>query len=186
MSLVIRDVVAVVAPPTYAPAAALVPLILAAYVWNGIGTYFELGLKLVNKTPLLGAIFAGTCLVCLGLYGLLIPRYGMFGAVAATFLAFVAKAIWVYRESQRVFPVRYEFGRLAKAALLALGFWVARALLPPLPHLVSFLVGLVLFAAYLATLWLSGWMGPKEKDALTAWLRRGPARLRPAEAAEGK
>jgi O-antigen/teichoic acid export membrane protein len=186
MSLVIRDVVAVVAPPTYAPAAALVPLILAAYVWNGIGTYFELGLKLVNKTPLLGAIFAGTCLVCLGLYWLLIPRYGMFGAVAATFLAFLAKAIWVYRQSQRVFPVHYEFGRLARAALLALGFWIARVLLPPLPHLASFLLGVALFAAYVAALWLSGWVRPDEKDALTAWLRRSPARLRPAEAPEGK
>ncbi len=186
MSLVIRDVIAVVAPPSYAPAAALVPLILAAYVWNGLGTYFELGLKLVNKTPLLGAIFAGTCVVCLGLYWLLIPRYGMFGAVAATFLAFLAKAVWVYRQSQRVFPLHYDFGRLAKAALLALGFWIARVLLPPLPHLASFLLGVALFAAYVAALWLSGWVRPEEREALAGWLRSGPWRLRPAEAPEAK
>jgi len=185
MSLVIRDVIGVVAPPSYAPAAALVPLILAAYVWNGIGTYFELGLKLKNKTPLLGAVFAGTCVLCLGLYWLWIPRYGMLGAVAATFVAFAAKAVWVYRESQRAFPVHYEFGRLAKAALLAAGIWAARALVPPLPHAVSFLLGVALFAAYVAALWLSGWVRREERDALTEWIRRRPARLEPAGAPGG-
>jgi putative flippase GtrA len=109
----------------------------------------------------------------------------MIGAVAATFVAFAVKAVWVYRESQRVYRVHYEFGRLAKAALLAVGIWTARALMPPLPHAVSFLVGVALFAAFVAALWLSGWVRPEERDALIEWLRRGPARLKPAGAPGG-
>jgi O-antigen/teichoic acid export membrane protein len=185
MSLLIGDVIAVVAPASYTPAAFLVPLILAAYVANGVGTYFELSLKLTNRTPLLGAIFAGTCVLCLGLYALLIPRYGMLGAVLATAAAFVVKALWVYRESRRSFPIRYEFGRLAAAALLALAVWGARGLVPPLPRVPSVLVGLALFGAYLGLLWASGWLRPEERGAVAAFFRRS-SELRAAGAPGAK
>ena len=186
MSLVIRDVIAMVAPPSYSPAAFLVPLILAAYVANGIGTYFELGLKLSNRTPLLGAIFAGTCVLCLGLYALLIPRFGMLGAVLATLVAFLVKAVWIYRVSRRAISIRYEFGRLSVAALAAVAVWGARALVPPLPRIPSIAVGLALFAAYLALLWATGWLRAEERGALTAWLKRGSTGLRAAGVSEAK
>jgi O-antigen/teichoic acid export membrane protein len=180
MSLVIRDVIAIVAPPAYALAASLVPLIVLAYVLNGIGTYFELGLKLANRTPTLGAIFAGTCVLCLGLYWLFIPRFGMFGAVLATAIAFAAKAVVVYRESQRAHPVRYEFNRLIRAAGLALLIGGARWLLPPLPRFASLVVGLALFAAYLGGLWSFGWFREEEREAVSSWMKRVLARLRPS------
>jgi O-antigen/teichoic acid export membrane protein len=182
MVLVIRDVIAIAAPPAYAPAAALVPLIVVAYVLNGIGTYFELGLKLANRTPTLGAIFAGTCALCIGLYWLLIPTYGMFGAVLATVIAFAAKAVFVYLQSQRAHPLHYEFGRLAKAALLAILFAGAGWLLPPLPRPASILAGLVLFGAYLVALWIFGWFQAEEREAMTAWLKRRLTQLRPGRA----
>lgn len=171
MSLVIRDVIAIVAPPSYAAAAILVPLIVVAYVLNGIGTYFELGLKLTNRTPLLGAIFAGTCAVCLLLYWALIPRLGMFGAVLATALAFAFKAAWVYRQGSRAYPIRFEFGRLIPAALLAMLLWGVRFALPPLPRAVSLAVGVAFFAAYVVLLWALGWVRAEERAALTLWLR---------------
>lgn len=186
MSLLIRDVIAVIAPAAYSPAAFLVPLILAAYVANGVGTYFELGLKLTNRTPLLGGIFAGTCVLCLGLYALLIPRFGMLGAVLATLAAFLVKAVWIYGASRRALPIRYEFGRLGVAALLAVFLWGARSLLPPLPRIPSVAVDLAFFAAYPALLWTLGWVRPDERGALTAWLRRGSSGLRAAGASEVK
>ncbi|MGE5178135.1 MAG: oligosaccharide flippase family protein [Bacteroidota bacterium] len=172
MSLVIRDVIGIVAPPSYAAAAGLVPLVVLAYVLNGIGTYFELGLKLRNRTPLLGAIFAGTCVLCLGLYWLLIPRYGMFGAVLATILAFAVKAVWVYRAGSRAYPIRFEFGRLIPASLLGAAVWVARDLVPSMPRAASILTDLAFFAAFIVMLWLFGWIRPLEREALVATFRR--------------
>ena len=171
MSLVIRDVIGIVAPPAYSAAAILVPLIVTAYVLNGIGTYFELGLKLTNRTPILGAIFAGTCAFCLALYWILIPRYGMFGAVLATVLAFAFKAVWVYAQGSRAYPIRFEFRRLVPAALLAALLWGARFVLPPLPRAVSLAVGVAFFAAYVALLWALGWIRAGERAALAAWLK---------------
>lgn len=185
MSLVIRDVIAIVAPPSYAAAATLVPLIVLAYVANGLGTYFELGLKLENKTPLLGAIFAGTCVLCLGLYWLLIPRYGMIGAVVATVLAFSAKAAWVFWQSRKVHPIRFEFGRLAQAALLAAAVGAGRWFLPPLPRVVSLVTGVALLAAYLGALWVFGWFRVEERESMAVWLKRWP-RFLPTRASEGE
>ncbi|HEU4765243.1 MAG TPA: lipopolysaccharide biosynthesis protein [Candidatus Eisenbacteria bacterium] len=176
MSLVIRDVIGIVAPPAYAAAARLVPLVVVAYVLNGIGTYFELGMKLKSRTPLLSVIFAATCLLCLGLYAVMIPRWGMFGAVLATVIAFAFKAVWVYREGQRAYPIRFEFGRIVPAALLAAGVWALRALLPPMPLIASLGVGIALFLAYVALMWGLGWIRREEREALLAWLR---ARWRP-------
>jgi O-antigen/teichoic acid export membrane protein len=177
MSLVIRDVIGIVAPPSYAEAARLVPLIVVAYVLNGIGSYFEMGLKFTNRTPLLGAIFAGTCVLCLGLYALLIPRYGMFGAVVATAIAFAVKAVWVYVMAERVYPIRFEFGRLAPMALLAVAVWTARAFVPHLPVAASVATGIAFFLLYLALVWGLGGIRREEKEALAerlrSWLRRG-------------
>lgn len=180
MSLVIKDVIALVAPPAYSAAASLVPLVLIAYALNGIGTYFELGLKLRDKTAQLGGIFIGTALVCLGLYLLLIPRYGMVGAVVATVVAFLIKAVWVYVVSQRLYPIRFEFGRLAPLALAAMATVGLRFALPELPTIASLAIGIGMFAAFVGTLWLSGWLRPEERAAATALFRRGVLWLRPA------
>lgn len=180
MSLIIQDVITLVAPPAYASAAALVPLILLAYAFNGIGTYFELGVKLRDKTASLGIIFMGTALLCLGLYAVLIPRYGMFGAVAATLVAFLVKAIWVYVVSQRAYPIRFEFGRLLPLAVAAIAAVGLRFALPPLPVVASLPIGIAMFAAFVALLWVSGWLRAEERAAATALVRRGVLWLRPA------
>jgi len=171
MSLVIRDVISIVAPPSYVAAASLVPLIIVAYVLNGIGTYFELGLKLTNRTPLLGAIFAGTCALCLLLYAFLIPRFGMFGAVVATVIAFASKAVWVYRQAARAYPVRFEFGRAGSAALLAVAIWAARSWVPPVPLPASIAIGIAFALLYVALLWSFGWIRQEEREAVASWIR---------------
>ena len=80
------------------------------------------------------------CGACLLAYALLIPRYGLWGAVAATILGFTVMASFAFWLSQRVRPFRYEYARWAKlvgcAAASALptllirpdGFWAQVAL----------------------------------------------------------
>lgn len=171
MSLVIRDVIGIVAPPSYADAARLVPLIVVAYVLNGIGSYFEMGLKFTNKTPLLSAIFAGTCVLCLALYAILIPRYGMFGAVLATVVAFGVKAVWVYAVAERAYPIRFEFGRLVPMGILAVAIWTTRAFIPHLPAAASVATGIAFFLLYLSLVWGFGGIRREEKEALVERLR---------------
>ncbi len=180
MSLIVRDVIGILAPPTYGAAAGLVPLIVLCYVFNGVGTYFELGLKLRNRTGRLGIIFAGTCILCLALYRLWIPRFGMFGAVAATGVAFLVKALWVHLMSQRLYPIRFEFGRVGRLAAVALATLAIRLLLPPLPRAVSLTAGVLLFVLFVGAVLLSGWLRPEESAGARAMLRRSAQWVRTA------
>ena len=94
------------------------------------------GAQAGEQAPLLGAIFAGPASSPRPLLDP-DPRYGMFGAVAATFLAFLARPSGSIAESARL-PPSTTSSPPHEGGLLALGFWIARVLLAALPHLASF------------------------------------------------
>lgn len=154
ISMIAKDLITLVAPPSYSAAAPLVPLIVLAYLLHGLGTYFELGLKLRDRTRVLGVILFGSCVLCIGLYWLLIPRLGMLGAVLATDIAFLARAVLVYWVSQKVYPLRFEFMRMIWVAAVSAGALALRLLLPPLPLPLSIAAGLGTLAAYGAVMYL--------------------------------
>jgi len=179
ISILAKDLIALVSPPSYGGAAPLVPLIVLAYLLHGLGTYFELGLKLRDRTQFLGVILVASCLLCVGLYALLIPRLGMLGAVLATDVAFLVRMILVYVVSQRVYPLRFEFGRTVGVAAVTAAAFGARLLLPPLPLPLSIAAGTGVLVAYGAA--MVGWvLRPEERAAVLAIAKRvvpsrGPA-----------
>lgn len=100
--------------PSFWGAAALVPVIVAAYFFRAIGDFMRC-LFLVEDRPGYDAIcnWIGAA-VCLAGYLLLIPKYGIWGAAYATLGAFVLLAgisvVWTYR----VRPYQIETARLLK------------------------------------------------------------------------
>jgi O-antigen/teichoic acid export membrane protein len=130
ISMIAKDLITLVAPPSYSAAAPLVPLIVLAYLLHGLGTYFELGLKLRDRTRVLGVILFGSCVLCIGLYWL------------------------VYWVSQKVYPLRFEFMRMIWVAAVSAGALALRLLLPPLPLPLSIAAGLGTLAAYGAVMYL--------------------------------
>ncbi|MBZ5580635.1 MAG: lipopolysaccharide biosynthesis protein [Acidobacteriia bacterium] len=107
----------ILAAPAYQGAAALVPVIVAAYYTRAVGDFVRC-LFLAAGRPgydaacnWLGALF------CLTGYILLIPKYGIWGAAFATVAAFtvigVVSVVWTYR----LRPYRIESGRMAKIGL---------------------------------------------------------------------
>jgi O-antigen/teichoic acid export membrane protein len=102
------------AAPAFQGAAALVPVIVAAYCVKGIGDFLRC-LFLAEGRPGYDAVCNWLGAVgCLGAYVLLIPKFGAWGAAYATLAAFIAvgivSAVWTYR----LRPYRVETGRLAK------------------------------------------------------------------------
>lgn len=171
LSVLAQDVIAIMAPAEYGGGAMLVPLVVLAYLLHGLGTYFELGLRLRDRTKILGFILVGACVLCLALYALLIPRLGMLGAVLATDIAFLVRAVLVYVAAQRVYPLRFEFGRPFLVGVVTTAAMVARLLLPELPRALSLAAGLAILAGYGVV--LVGWvLRPDERAALRALARR--------------
>jgi O-antigen/teichoic acid export membrane protein len=107
----------------------IVPLALLAYFFQGWYYAFSAGLYITEKTRyLIHATMAGS-VVSVVLNIALTPRLGMVGAAWATTAAYAVMAGALYFLSQRFFPMRYDWGKVAAVcglglALFALWFYV--------------------------------------------------------------
>jgi O-antigen/teichoic acid export membrane protein len=118
----------------------------------------------------------------------LVPPYGIVGAAVALVASYLAVTVLMYVFTQRLFPVPYQWGRLARvvfsaAVLIALG-----ELVMPTSGVLGFLGRGALWASYPLALWASGFFTPEERG----WIARlrhpgqvlaGIAALRSAEPA---
>jgi O-antigen/teichoic acid export membrane protein len=105
---------------------------------------------------------------------ILVPPLGIVGAGLALVASYVVVLALMYGFTQRLFPVPYQWGRLARVVLTAAVLVGAGELLMPTSGAIGLLGRAALFAAYPIALFASGFFTPGER----VWL----ARLRhPAE-----
>jgi O-antigen/teichoic acid export membrane protein len=113
--------------PRYWGGIPVIPVILAAYVLHGMYVNFLASVTISKRTDLLVWITGLGAVVNIGTNFLLIPRIGMMGAAWATLLSYGSMAFALWALGRRVYPIPYEYGRLAGvAASLAAGIVVAR------------------------------------------------------------
>lgn len=92
----------------------IVPIVLLGYLFLGVSTNLSAGIYIEKKTHYMPPITFLGAVVNVAANYLLIPSMGMTGAAWATFLAYFAMAVAMYVAARHVYPVEYEFGRLAK------------------------------------------------------------------------
>jgi O-antigen/teichoic acid export membrane protein len=176
IGIFIKPVIAVMTTAPFHPAAALVPIILAAYVVQGWDKVLQFGIGVSRQTKYIGYSTWIGLVVVLILYATLIPRWGGFGAAVATLVAFIVRAVAGYYWSQRLWPVSYRWGpnlRLAgySTALVLTGFIV-----PAQGIAEQLALGLALLATYSALTWFT-FLKPDDRLLLKT-LVRSPRQLR--------
>jgi O-antigen/teichoic acid export membrane protein len=102
----------------------VIPVVVFAYVFWGIGFYTQTGMFLTNNTKLVAVAGALAAVLDLGLNYVLILRYGMMGAAWATLIAFASLAVASYYFSYRVLPLPLRVGRVAAALGIALAIYL--------------------------------------------------------------
>jgi O-antigen/teichoic acid export membrane protein len=172
-----RPVIALLAPPSYSAAAALVPLVCAAYILFAVSAYFQT-IFFVKKRTGSDAVLNGMgAVVALAGYALLIPRYGLWGAAAATFLAFAfntaVAAIW----SRRFIAVPFELGRLATVTLPAVLLGILHLAFPVHGVAAGFAVGFLMAICYVALLLAAGFPDRSERESALRQLSAARARV---------
>lgn len=139
LSILSREMVPWVVGDAYREAYRVVPLVALSYAFSGIFFCLNPGVHIAGKTryfPLLSALTAALN-VCLNF--LLIPRFGMMGAAAATASSFFAGALGAWVLAQRFYPVEYEYGRLLKIVAAGILTWVIATRVPATGSLPSWL-----------------------------------------------
>lgn len=156
----------------------IVPIVLAAYIFNGWYTNFIVGIYIEKKTSALLWITGLGALVEAALCFSLVPALNIAGGAWATIGAYGVMAIALYVYIRRFYPIEYEWGRVAKvlfgaAALFGVNLWWLD------PHDLSFKTALLRLALLgLFPVWLlaTGFFSRSERNELRrilAQFRRG-------------
>ena len=117
---------------------------------------------------------------------ILVPAMGIVGAALALVVSYLVVVAMMYAFTQRLFPVPYQWGRLARVLVTAAALVGIGEAFVPTAGLVGFLLRGILFLAYPALLFATGFFTAGER----AWIarlrdpRRGDRRdRRPARSA---
>jgi O-antigen/teichoic acid export membrane protein len=97
----------------------IVPVVLLAYVFQGMYTNFIAGIYIKERNRALPFITGAGALVNVAANLFLIPRIGIMGAAIATLLAYIVMAIAIYRVAQKAYPIPYEWGKVRLFFILA-------------------------------------------------------------------
>jgi O-antigen/teichoic acid export membrane protein len=153
ITVFVRPVLWLMSDAAFWSAAAIVPVVVAAYVvqsWSGAVGF---GINVSERTRYVTYAMWISVVVILALYMLLIPPFGAMGAAVATLLAFLVRFVLLYRFSQRLWPVTYRWAAPAKlVAFASVVTWAAFAV--DLGGVVAQgLFGAGLLMAYLVLVW---------------------------------
>lgn len=154
----------------FLPGLVVVPIILLAYLFNGIYVNLQAGLYIAEKTKYFPAVTIAGALVNVAANLFLIPILGIVGAALATLASYMVMAAGLFLFAQKFYKVPYEYGKIVKilAAILECG---------ALYYYLYFHGGLNLFsrslilASFIAILFFMRVVKPEEVERLLRMLR---------------
>jgi O-antigen/teichoic acid export membrane protein len=176
LAAIATDVVHLIAKPNMYAAAAFIPWIGLGVVFHGVYLLTSIGLNITKSTryyPIATATAAATSIVA---NLVLVRAYGPIGAAWSNALAFGTLAVVAMRLAQRVYPMTYEWGRIARLAIAGAGAYLITWVIPTsLPAWLGFLTrGTLVCLAYPLLLFVLGFYHRDE----TAFMMSVVTRLR--------
>ena len=129
----------------------IIPVVLLAYLFNGMYVNFTAGIFIEGKTKYLPYITGLGALANIVVNILLIPYMGIMGAAIATLASYIAMAFALYFVSRRFYRVDYEYWKIFRI-FIALGLVMAAYYLGFAGNIISKTVLLILFFILLCLL----------------------------------
>jgi O-antigen/teichoic acid export membrane protein len=176
IALLSKPLLVFMAKPAFRAAYPVVPVVVLAYISHGF--YFMVVNQLfyakkIQRLPLYTMISAA---VNITLNLLTLGRYGIMAAAWNTVIGFVVLFALVFRESARVYPVPYEYKRLAILFGAAGFIYFLGSLVSPGNPYLEFVIRSAIIALFPLALLLLRFFTPQEtgraKTMLAQWTRR--------------
>ncbi len=151
LALFAGPVVKLLASEAFWGASAFVPFLVAAYAFSALEYQMQSALLVAAKTRKIMISTLSGVAVCVVAYAVAIPRFGVWGAVAATCLAFSTMfgVTFYLAQGQRHLP--FSYAKVAILPLCAVALVVARSFLLPAEGLGGLAVSALFFAVLPAT-----------------------------------
>ncbi len=131
ISIFSKEIIKVIShdQPDYWLAIILVPIIAFGFIFKGFQAYFGFTYYLTKKTKHQAVITTTGVILNIVLNFILIPRFDIYGAIAATCLSYIFMSIHSYIIAQKQMKVKYEFSRILSVLLGCVIFIVIGILL---------------------------------------------------------
>lgn len=147
----------------YWDAVVVVPVIFLAYIFYAAYLNFLIGIYLYKKTIYLPFITVGGMIGNLLALYFLVPLLGIMGAAWARLAAYVIMAVSLYLVGQKLYPISYEWMRIAKLAATIAAIFVLSGTNFFASHLLFKVILLLLLPV---VLWLFGFFDRAEIDKI--------------------
>lgn len=145
LSAVAPDLVRLMTLPGFYAADAIVPWIALGVLLQGVYLLTSIGLNITKNTHYYAVATSIAAGASVGANLLLIPRFGAVGAAWSYAIAYGVLAGVSMRLSQRVYPIQYEWGRLARVGVAGIAAYVVPLIV--VPATVAPIAGVVLRGA---------------------------------------
>lgn len=150
IALFVRPALWILSAPDFWPAATLVPVLLAATVFQVWTDAVGLGIEVSEQTRWASIAIWISVAVILVLYATLIPPWGGMGAALATLASMAVRFGCTLRFSQRLWPVAWRWGATLRLAACGVTAVVANEALAPSAWSAQVAWASLLFAGFVA------------------------------------
>jgi O-antigen/teichoic acid export membrane protein len=182
LSVLSKEVITILADPSFRAASAVIPIVALAYVFYGMASYFRAGMYISKKTVYIGAIGIGGGALDILLNFILIPRYGAMGAAWATLMSFGAMAGLTYGFAQKAYHVPYRLPRLSLPILIGVAVYLLSTCLSVSSLWVTALLKAMCVPAFVAIIYVLGFFDKSETEQIRIAFSRFRTRFRHTEA----
>jgi O-antigen/teichoic acid export membrane protein len=182
LSLEARWVARALAAPAFFESYKAVPLVSTGVTLYALYLVLVVVVGRVGRTEFNFPVTAAATLANAALNLALVPPYGLVGAGIALVGSYVVILVLMYAVVRRLFPVPFQWGRLARIVVIAAALFAAGELTLPTSGASGLLTRATLIPAFGLLLWASGFFEPAEIGYLRAL--RGRLRARLAVSAE--
>lgn len=162
--------------PIYWSGLGIVPIIAGAYYFTGLGTHFAAGLHITKRTTYLPIAVGSAALANVVLNFALIPFIGYVGSAYATLGAYCISSLVMYRYSQRVYPIHYEWGRVLLVIGITLGvyfgFQILQSQIPETIAEHGLGIRFACIGIVLLLLWIARFFTAEERVQIVSIIRR--------------
>jgi O-antigen/teichoic acid export membrane protein len=187
LSAIASDLLTVVTGGQYTSAAPIVVWTAVGVFCSGVYLLTSIGLNITKRSQYYPVSSLAGAAVNVILNLMWIPQYGIIGSAWANGAAYACQAVIAFTLSQRFYPIRYEYGRIARVLVAAAVAYVAAGLLPPMPALAGLLArGATVVGVMAVLLAVTRFLRPDELRGLKGlWERRkAPPSSPPPETTE--
>jgi O-antigen/teichoic acid export membrane protein len=176
VSIFAHEFITLLATSEFVAAYRVVPIVVLAYMALGAFYATVVGSHLTGKTYYLTlAVLIAVLTMCAASVAL-VPLMGVAGAASATAVGYVTLASSQGIFARRLYPIGYEWRRIALLFLFASALILAGILVHSGSRVVDVAIKLSLIGAYPVLVYVSGFLSPSERAALQRGMRWAFAR----------